>query len=254
VEGVFVSHGSPTVLVEDLPWRNTFRLLGRLLRERVDPEVVVVLSPHFRSPSKRHYVEVGEVLECIQDYYGFPEELYEFCYSAVNDVELAKAVIRLAKSLGVPAEEDSGWGLDHGAWIPLYFMFPEGVKAVAVSISGGDFAQHYRLGEAVGDAVAELGRRAAVVATGSSTHRLDVYLRGGAVDYAFDRALIKALEDGRFEDLLRLDSLPGFGEAQPEGELKTLAILLGAVKPRRCEVVDYAVPWPGVSMLAAYCN
>ncbi|MEW9492498.1 MAG: dioxygenase, partial [Candidatus Aramenus sulfurataquae] len=76
--GYFVSHGSPTILVENVKWKSTLSSIGKEIKKEVNPDVVVVSSPHFFTFSDVHYVEVSEKLECIQDYYGFPDELYKF--------------------------------------------------------------------------------------------------------------------------------------------------------------------------------
>ncbi len=250
--GYFISHGSPTLLVEDTRWKRTLASLGKEIKEKVDPEVVVVSSPHFFTFTNSHYVEVSEELECIQDYYGFPEELYKFCYSAKNDVELAKKIAELSDGKVL---EDRSWGLDHGAWIPLYYMFPEGgVKVVSVSINDDSPEEHYKLGEVIYKAVEELGRRAVFIATGSPTHRLELfYLNVKPKPSDFDLLLVDLLKQGKFEEIMRARELypSQWKRAAPEGGLNTMYMLMGFVKPKRAEVIDFDVPWPGVSMLAS---
>ncbi|MCI2415155.1 MAG: dioxygenase [Candidatus Aramenus sp.] len=249
--GYFVSHGSPTILVEDVKWKRTLASLGKEIKEKVNPEVVVVASPHFFTFSDVHYVEVSEKLECIQDYYGFPDELYKFCYSAENDVGFARKIAELSHGKFV---EDRSWGLDHGAWIPLYYMFPEGgVKVVTVSINEGSPEEHYRLGEVIAKAVDVLGRRAVFLATGSPTHRFDLfYFKVEPRPSKFDLLLVDLLKQGKFEEIMRAKELypREWKGAMPEGELNTMYMLMGFVKPKRAEVIDFDVPWTGVSMLA----
>ncbi|MCH1771209.1 MULTISPECIES: class III extradiol ring-cleavage dioxygenase [Metallosphaera] len=246
--GLFVSHGSPTILVEDIPWKKLMREVGEKIRSEVNPETVVVISPHFISWSGKHLVEVQEKLECIQDYYGFPDELYKFCYSADNDVELARQIVSAGKKAGLEVEEDSSWGLDHGAWIPLSYMFP-GLRVVSISITDGSPQEHYKLGQVI--AQASSGRRVLIVGTGSPTHRLDgLYLGVKPRQSRFDQVLMDLLKEGKFDEIMELPKTKMWVEAQPEGLLNPLYTVLGFVKPRRAEILGYDVPWGGVSMLA----
>lgn len=222
--------------------------VGEKVKEETNPDTIVVVSPHFISWNGRHLVEVQEQLECIQDYYGFPDELYKFCYSAKNDVELASKILKEGSASGLDMEEDTSWGLDHGAWIPLSYMFP-GTKVVTVSITDGSPMEHYKLGEAI--ARASEGRRVVVLGTGSPTHRLDgIYLKVKPRQSKFDQLLIEMLKEGRFEEIMELPKRKEWVEAQPEGLLNPLYVVLGSSKPKSAEIVGYDVPWGGVSMLA----
>jgi Uncharacterized conserved protein len=246
----FVSHGSPTILVENVKWKHFLSQLGERIRNEMQPEVAIVLSPHFVSWDGFHLVETQRSLNCIQDYYGFPQELYRFCYSAENDLDLATSILRLAKESGLPVKEDSSWGLDHGAWIPLMYMFPDGIRAVAISITPGTVEEHIKLGEVISKA--SEGRRAILLATGSPTHRLDLmYFNVKPHRSKFDSLLIKLLEDGDMQSILSLESTPEWKAAQPEGMLRTLYTAIGASNTGKARVLAYDVPWPGVSMLAA---
>ena len=246
IRGLLISHGSPTVLIEGEEWKRKLKELGERIKEEVKPEVIVVSSPHFISWTEENLVEVGEKLKCIQDYYGFPKELYEFCYEAYNDLD----VVNELKSFLKP---DDKWGLDHGAWIPLMFTFP-GIKAVTISISQASAKKHYEIGEKIGEVIRKLGKRAVFLATSSPTHRLDLfYLNVKPKPSMFDLILQDLINEGRFDEILNAEKIyeKEFKSAMPEGELKPLYMLLGAVKPTRGRVIDYEVPWPGVSMMVA---
>lgn len=252
VIGYFVSHGSPTILIEDDPWRSHLAQLGREIMERYRPETIVVSSPHFYSFNGVNQVAVGEHLRCIQDYYGFPRELYDYCYEADNDTELVNELIKGSNGLIQPTDK---WGLDHGAWIPLYLMFPrDKPKVVAVSISSAGPEHHYLIGGVIRRIAEGLGRRVIFLGTGSPTHRLDLMSLGVTPKPTrFDMVLQELINGGKFSDILLIKQLypREYINAMPEGDLKTLHMLLGFVKPRRGMVLNYEVPWPGVSMLSA---
>ncbi|BCU69656.1 DODA-type extradiol aromatic ring-opening family dioxygenase [Stygiolobus caldivivus] len=248
--GLLASHGSPTILTEEVEWKKELQRIGKEIRETYNPGVVLVFSPHFISWSNENFVEIGNKLRCIQDFYGFPEELYKFCYEAENDVELAETL----SSFLTP---DSRWGLDHGAWIPLYYMFPEGIRVVTVSISNKSHEEHYQLGKRIGEVLRDSGRRPLVLATSSPTHRLDLYyLSVRPRPTMFDLILQDLIDGGRFDEIVNAYKVYAkeFKEAMPEGELKTLDMLLGVVQPSKGKVIAYDTPWPGVSMMLASFN
>lgn len=243
MKGIFVSHGSPMILIENDPWKDILREWGKRLG-KID--TVVVISPHFFSWSGTFLVEVQPKLECIQDYYGFPNEVYKYCYSADNNVELAKKIIEEGRKNGLPIKEDDKWGLDHGAWIPLMYMFPEGVKAVTISITDLPAMTHYKLGEVIG----KITDNVLVMGTGSPTHRLELmYLNTKPKMSKFDELLIQKLKDGDFNGIFSLENTKEWKIASPEGMLRPLFVVLGAVKPKKAEIIGYEIQYPGVSML-----
>lgn len=128
------------------------------------------------------------------------------------------------------------------------YMFPEGVKAVAISITTGPISEHLALGKAI--ALASAGRRVLLLATGSPTHRLDLmYFKTPPKKSKFDSILIEALERGD-PSVLDLESRPEWNAAQPEGLLRPLYVALGASGLNGAKVIAHDVPWSGVSMLA----
>ena len=248
IKGFYISHGSPTILTENNKWKDTLRSIGKRIKDELNPQTVVVVSPHFFSWSGTFLVETQEKLECIQDYYGFPDELYKFCYSAENDVSLAYKIIENAKRKGIDITEDNKWGLDHGAWIPLMYMFPEGIRAVTLSITDKSPEVHYKLGEAIAQSI---DKNVLILGTGSPTHILELfYFNIKPKQSNFDRKLIDLLNKGDFDSIMKLEETKEWKQAQPEGFLRPMYVVMGAIRPKKAEVIDYAVPWPGVSMLA----
>ena len=124
----FVGHGNPmNALGGDLAagWGAWGRSLGT-------PEAVVVVSAHFEAAPPTLSSVTGAPL--VYDFFGFPEEMYRLDYSPPPSPAAAEAIIQLlGPDLAVAIDPDRG--LDHGAWVPLSWMFPEAdVPVVQLSI------------------------------------------------------------------------------------------------------------------------
>ena len=231
----YISHGAPTSLVERTRIHDVYENLGRILREG-GVDTVVVSSPHYLSRTGFE-IESRKDIPCIQDYYGFPDELYKYSYEAKNNPALVSEILSLSKAEGLDVAESKSWGLDHGAWLPLYFMFPErDVKVVPVSITSSAPEDHFKFGSLIKAAVAKTDVMAAVIGTGSPVHRLDLIRYG---DYGadrlepgdkFDEKFIESLAAGEFDRMLaiRQEYSSLFRSAAPEGDLNPFYIALGA--------------------------
>ena len=174
---LFVSHGAPTLVVEDSPARRFLLELGPRLPR---PRAIVVVSAH-------HDASVAEVTASalpptIHDFRGFPQALSELRYNAPGDPELAGRIVDMLDASGIDARADQARGLDHGAWVPLMLIYPEAdIPVVQLSINMRESPRyHYELGQALSslrlDDVLVLG-------SGSATHNLREFFAG---QYAAD--------------------------------------------------------------------
>ncbi|HQT91005.1 MAG TPA: dioxygenase [Candidatus Kryptobacter bacterium] len=255
----YISHGAPTSLVERTAIHDVYERLGKILTER-GVDSVVVSSPHYFTHDKFE-VDSREDIPCIQDYYGFPEELYKFSYAAKNNPGLTKEIVNSSREKGLPVTGSQSWGLDHGAWLPLYFMFPErNVKVVPVSMTSAESEEHIKFGEAIKDAVEKVDGTFAVIGTGSPVHRLDLIKYGyyGEDKFEpgakFDENLIEVILSGDAAKIARLnEDFPSlFHAAAPEGRLNPLYTALGASDMREFigKTILHEFMYYGVSLVA----
>ncbi len=118
------------------------------------------------------------------------------------DAPLRDEIIRRAESAGLRAgmlgERDPS--LDHGTFLPLYFLREAGVDCpiLRIGLSGSSPLDHYRLGQCIAQAVEALGRRAAFIASGDLSHKLR---EDGPYGFApegpeFDRPITEAMAAG----------------------------------------------------------
>src|SRR3954463_9744270 len=115
--------------------------------------------------------------ETIHDFSNFPEPLYRLRYAARGAPELAQRAQGLLKDAGFTAAIDGCRGLDHGAWAPLLYMYPDAdVPVVQISLQPGLGTRHHlRLGRAMRKIEEE---NVLVIGSGHMTHNLRDWSRG----------------------------------------------------------------------------
>jgi 4,5-DOPA dioxygenase extradiol len=143
---LFVSHGAPTLIQEDVPARAFLQSLGSRF-----PGIqgVLCISAHWNLEVPA--VNALEHPETIHDFYGFPQSLYRIQYPAHGSPALAGRVAGLLNDAGIPCTTDTARGLDHGTWVPMMLMFPDAdVPVVQLSIRRDlDPDRHLAMGEAI---------------------------------------------------------------------------------------------------------
>src|SRR4051794_16705472 len=108
---LFVSHGAPTLPLEESPARRFLEQLGNDLPR---PRAILAVSAHWESAQPT--LSRAEHPETIHDFYGFPEALYRLRYPAPGAPQLADRAASLLRQAGLAVEFDAKRGLDHGAW------------------------------------------------------------------------------------------------------------------------------------------
>jgi len=201
---VFLGHGSPMNALEDTEYSRTWTALGQSLPE---PAAILVVSAHWMTKGTT-LVDVSALPKTIHDFYGFPDALYAMDYPAPGDPALAREVASLLASHH--AAEDDTWGLDHGAWTVLRFLYPQAkVPVFQVSI---DMARGLEHQLEVGRTLAQLRDRGVLIlGSGNVVHNLRAMRFGGQPqDFAleFDRLFADRLEA---RDLKPLADAAGLG-------------------------------------------
>jgi 4,5-DOPA dioxygenase extradiol len=244
---LFVSHGSPSLILEATPSRE---FLAKLALRLGSPRAIVCVSAHWET------VEVGVGLaaapETIHDFYGFPEELYRKRYAVAGDPALGNRVVAALRDAGIPANGDAKRGIDHGVWSPLSLIYPEAaIPVVEVSVQPHLSAAHHL---AVGRALAPLRAEGVLImGSGSATHNLRELGRSAPHAVAFENWLCEAVTEGRTEDLAQADEkAPAFARNHPTPEhfLPLFAPLGAAGEGARAEVLNRHFEYGSLSMAA----
>jgi 4,5-DOPA dioxygenase extradiol len=209
---LFIGHGSPMNTLESNSCTTAWRNLGAALPR---PRGILVVSAHWFIGATA--VTAMPQPRTIHDFYGFPEELFEFEYPAPGAPDLAEEVVELALPDWVGLDRDQ-WGLDHGTWSVLAHLYPQAdVPVVQLSVNAlKPFEYHIGLGSRLA-ALRERG--ILVLASGNVVHnlrRLDWRNHEGGEPWAyrFDDAAAQLMIEAP-QDVARLQQHPDYALAVP---------------------------------------
>ncbi|HEU4442146.1 MAG TPA: class III extradiol ring-cleavage dioxygenase [Burkholderiales bacterium] len=243
---VFISHGSPMHALQPGAAGEAWQALGERLPR---PKAILIASAHWET--QLPMLTGAEKPQTIHDFYNFPEPLYKLRYPAPGAPEVAKRAQSLLKDAGFTAAIDGCRGLDHGAWSPLLYMYPDAdIPVVQISVQPELGPQHHvNLGAAVRALTDE---NVLIIGSGHLTHNLRDWSRGqGApAPYAreFQAWVFEKLEEKDVQSLVDYRSRTPHGvRAHPtEEHFLPLFFALGAAsgkaKPERVyDAIDSGV-------------
>jgi len=214
---VFLSHGSPMHALQAGPAGEAWKALGRSLAR---PRAILIASAHWETDLPM--LTGSAKPQTIHDFYNFPEPLYRLRYPAPGEPEVARRAQALLREAGFGASIDGTRGLDHGAWAPLLYAYPEAdVPVVQISVQPALGARHhFQLGKALRP-LADEG--VLLIGSGHLTHNLRDWARGqGApAPYAreFQAWVFDKVNQASLEELLEYRSRSPHGvRAHPTDE------------------------------------
>ena len=193
------------------------------------PEVLIITSPHQVMYADYFHISPGRGAAGDMSAFGAAQTKLRVEY----DAPLRDEIIRRAEAAGLRAgtlgERDPS--LDHGAFVPLYFLREAGADCpiLRIGLSGFSPLDHYRLGQCIAQAVETLGRRAVFIASGDLSHKLK---DDGPYGFApegpeFDRQITGAMAEGDFLRFLTMD--PTLCDRAAECGLRSFQIMTGAL-------------------------
>jgi 4,5-DOPA dioxygenase extradiol len=225
---IFVSHGAPTLALETSAASSFLTTWGEQLPR---PKAILAVSAHWETAAPASSVAAAP--ETIHDFYGFPEALYRLRYPAPGAPGLARRALVLLQAAGFDGREDAGRGLDHGAWNPLYLMYPAAdIPVTQLSLQTQRGAEyHWRLGEALAPLRDE---GVLIFCSGAMTHNIASF-RGHGRDDALEPWALAfatwgegAVNRGDRESLINYRRLAPYGVQNHPSEEHYLPLLVAA--------------------------
>ena len=137
-----------------------------------EPEVLIITSPHQIMYADYFHISPGRGATGDMSAFGASGTKLRLEY----DAQLRDEIIRCGEPadlrVGILGQRDPY--LDHGTFVPLYFLREAGVDCpiLRIGLSGFSPLDHYRLGQCIAQAVETLGRRAVFIASGDLSHKL----------------------------------------------------------------------------------
>jgi len=213
-------------------------------------ESVILISPH--APLEPYAFVAYQDQELHADFANFRAPKVEL--TAPLDQELLTAIAERASEENYPVVGISDTKLDHGSAVPLYFLQRNGWrgKVVALGYCFLSNEDHVRFGSCIGRAIREVGRPAALIASGDLSHRLKPEAPAGynPTAYIFDDEIVDALRTNNPERIVQINQ--NLRELAGECGYRSMLIAVGATRelPRSCEVLNYEAPF-GVGYMVA---
>ena len=227
---LFISHGSPLHALDAGDAGRAWQAIAAALPR---PRAVLMVSAHWETSLPM--LTGGTVLQTIHDFGGFPAPLYKLRYEAPGSPQLADEAAGLLRAAGIASSINGVRGIDHGAWVPLRWMYPAvDVPVVQLSVQPGLGTRHHlQMGQAL-QALTE--RDVLVIGSGHVTHNLRDWMTSNAAQQplpyvtAFSQWLEQSLVRDDAEALLAYREVaPAAARAHPtEEHFLPLYVALGA--------------------------
>jgi 4,5-DOPA dioxygenase extradiol len=138
---IFFGHGNPMYAIQPNSFTSSWESLAKRLPR---PKAILVISAHWLT--RGTWLTAMAQPPTIHDFSGFPQDLFNQQYPVPGSPQLAQQVKDLLAPVEVTLEENE-WGLDHGTWTVLKYLYPlADIPVIQMSLDASLRAsQHYDL-------------------------------------------------------------------------------------------------------------
>lgn len=235
---LFLSHGGgPMPLLGDEGHNEMVQCLKNIATQIKKPSAILVVSAHWEESIPT--ITLGGSPSLIYDYYGFPEEAYAVQYPCLGEPELAGQVYKALEHAGIKANLDASRGYDHGVFVPLKIMYPDGdIPCVQLSLVNSlDPRLHIDIGQTLQQVDYE---NLLIIGSGFSFHNMRAFFapetdESKTMNESFDDWLLSTCSDmdisekERAAKLIDWEQAPGSRYCHPREEhLLPLHVCYGA--------------------------
>lgn len=213
-------------------------------------ESIVLISPH--APLEADSFVAHDGPQVYGDFSNFRAP--ETGFVANVDEELLLAIKNTASLKSYQVTTLPGHDLDHGSAVPLYFLLQNGWegKVVLLGYSFLSNEDHLGFGSCIKDAIDQVRRRVAFIASGDLSHRLmpDAPAGYNPQAHIFDEEVVDALRSNSPQRIVDIDH--NLRRLAGECGYRSMLMAIGATSdlPSQCEVLNYEAPF-GVGYLVA---
>ena len=217
-----------------------------------NPSTLVIITPHGPAFQDAVGINVSPVLRGNLASFGAPEIAVSFETHNLLAQNIIKQCERLGVSLAVLDEQMAQQHrisllLDHGAVIPLHYLYKAGFRGQVVQLTVGflTYPEMYAFGKAVQGAIETTRQKVAVVASGDLSHRL---IPGAPAGYSpngrkFDEHIIGLLQSMDVKSMFDMDQK--VVEEAGECGLRPIFFLMGTLDglDAASEILSYEGPF-----------
>jgi AmmeMemoRadiSam system protein A len=226
--------------------------MAELTRRLIDSgaESIVMISPH--APLEVDSFVAYDGPEVYGDFANFHAP--ETTFALEVDEELLGAIKKAAASENYCVSTLRERELDHGTAVPLYFLLQNGWEGRVVTLGYSFLSNedHVRFGSCIRNAIDQVGRRVAFIASGDLSHRLKPQAPAGYNPNAhvFDEQVVDALRSNVPQRIVDIDH--NLRKLAGECGYRSMLVAIGVSSdlPLSCEVLNYEAPF-GVGYLVA---
>src|SRR5690349_757834 len=226
--------------------------MSELTKRLIDSgaETVVLISPH--APLEVNAFVAYDGPEVYGDFSRFNAP--DTYFSLAVDEELLATIREVAAAEQFEISSLPEQDLDHGTAVPLYFLLRNGWRGKVVTLGYSFLSNddHLHFGSCIRNAVDQVGRHVAFIASGDLSHRLLPQAPAGYNPdaHVFDEQVVDALRSNEPQKIVDIDL--SLRRMAGECGFRSMLVAIGASAelPLSCEVLSYEAPF-GVGYLVA---
>jgi 4,5-DOPA dioxygenase extradiol len=255
---LYLSHGGgPLPLLGDEGHKEMVDVLQNIASIIAKPSAILLISAHWeeREPT----ITYGAKPPLIYDYYGFSAQSYEIQYPAPGNPVLARKIYSLLRDNGIKGVLDDHRGFDHGLFVPLQIMYPQGdIPCVQLSLVNSlDPIAHINMGEALSGIEQE---GLLVIGSGFSFHNMRAFFtpattESQSMNESFEEWLVDTCSNHEISESERTRRLENWVDAPSarfchprEEHLLPLHVCYGIIKQAYREVFKLMIIGKKASM------